>query len=110
MVDKSTLLYIFSYYYNCSALSLFELGSLHHHHYLLNVRLPATFDSANQGAEIGVEYNNLGKLVDLHLVAIYQNGGFTQVWLGLKSFFFPCLLAEAVWYWRRIKQVITHKT
>ena len=72
-------MYLFlSYYYNCSSLSLFELGSLHHSHYLLNLRLPATYDTANLG-EVGVEYNNLGKLVDVHMVAIHQNGGFTRV-------------------------------
>ncbi len=57
---------------------MFELGSLTHSNYLLNLRLPATFDTANDG-EIGLKHNDLGKLVDVHLVAIHQNGGFTKV-------------------------------
>ena len=64
------------YYYNCTALSLFELGSVHSEFYLLNVRIPTILD--DEGTEI-TPTNDLGKLVDVHLVVIHQNGGFTKV-------------------------------
>ena len=32
------------YYYNCSTIPLFDLGSLHHDYYLVNLRLPSVYD------------------------------------------------------------------
>ena len=43
--------------------------------------------------------------VDVWLTAIHQNGGFTKVWLSLKSVFFPLVLGEIFWFWRRINQL-----
>lgn len=91
------------YYYNCSMLNLFELGSLHHDFYLLNVRLPALIDDDSGKA---IEINSgIGKLVDLSLIAIHQNGGFTKVWVALKTVFFPVIVLEMAWFWRRIHQL-----
>ncbi|KAH0948677.1 hypothetical protein HN011_002944 [Eciton burchellii] len=80
------------YNYNCSVVPLFELGSLYHDYYLLNIRLP-TDASKNQG---------LGHIVDLWLTVINQNGGFTKVWVSLKTVYFPVVLCVLVWYWRRV--------
>ncbi|EZA48129.1 Protein wntless [Ooceraea biroi] len=80
------------YNYNCSVVPLFELGSLYHDYYLLNIRLPADTDK-NQG---------LGHIVDLWLTAINQNGGFTKVWVSLKTVYFPVVLCVLAWYWRRV--------
>lgn len=33
---------------------------------------------------------------------IHQNGGFTKVWVSLKTIFFPTMVAIMVWFWRRI--------
>lgn len=50
------------YIYNCSVVPLFELGSLFHDFYLLNVRLPADTDkNINQG---------LGHITDLWLTVL----------------------------------------
>lgn len=81
------------YLYNCSLLPLFELGALHHDFYLLNIRLPVIH-----------EHNrDLGPVSDLWLVAINQNGGFTKVWLSLKTFFFPIVIGVIAWFWRRVQ-------
>lgn len=36
---------------------------------------------------------------------IHQNGGFTKVWVSLKTIFFPIIVAIMVWFWRRISQL-----
>ncbi|XP_060816966.1 protein wntless [Bombus pascuorum] len=82
------------YNYNCSVVPLFELGSLFHDYYLLNIRLPADTDrNINQG---------LGHITDLWFTAINQNGGFTKVWVSLKTIYFPIVLCVLTWYWRRV--------
>lgn len=48
------------HYYNCDVLSLFELGSLHHDYYLLNMRLP--IDENDPGNK------DLGQVKDAWLV------------------------------------------
>lgn len=80
--------------YNCSAIPLFELGSLHHDFYLLNIRLPVSPDSDSNV--------HIGHLNDVWLVAINQNGGFTKVWLSLKTIFFPFIIAIMIWFWHRV--------
>jgi len=88
------------YYYNCSMLPLFDLGALHHDYYLLNIRLPTVYlDSNNQVQEIN---EKIGKLMDIWLIAINQNGGFTKVWVTMKTVFFPIIIFSLYWYWRRI--------
>ena len=88
------------YYYNCSMLPLFDLGALHHDFYLLNIRLPTLYLDMDQNP---VHINEgLGKLVDLWLVAINQNGGFTQIWVTMKTVFFPIIVVEMIWFWRRV--------
>uniref|UniRef100_T1IN05 Protein wntless n=1 Tax=Strigamia maritima TaxID=126957 RepID=T1IN05_STRMM len=83
------------YLYHCSLLPLFELGSVHHDFYLINIRLPVTKE-LNQG---------IGRVWDLTLVAIHQNGGFTKVWISMKTVFFPLIIAIMSWYWKRIQQL-----
>lgn len=57
--------------YNCDVMSLFELGSLHHDYYLINVKFPLNEDQTIN--------THIGQLNDVWLVVIHQNGGFTQV-------------------------------
>ncbi|XP_034109774.1 protein wntless [Drosophila albomicans] len=80
--------------YNCDIIPLFELGALHHSFYLLNLRFP--MDSPKQ---INMQ---VGHMHDLTLTAIYQNGGFTQVWLLLKTLLFPFVVGIMIWFWRRV--------
>ncbi|XP_073962753.1 wnt ligand secretion mediator [Choristoneura fumiferana] len=81
------------YLYNCTALPLFELGSLFHDFYLLNIRLPVDTPEMNA---------NIGQVQDMWLTIINQNGGFTKVWVSLKTVFFPCIIAIIIWFWRRV--------
>ena len=63
-------------------------------------RVPTIYlDGEKQVHEINT---GLGKLVDIWLVAINQNGGFTKVWVSLKTIFFPIILVELWWFWGRI--------
>ncbi|XP_011200188.1 protein wntless [Bactrocera dorsalis] len=80
--------------FSCDMVPLFELGDLHHDFYLLNLRFPIDTD---------MKMNlNLGHMHDLTLTVIHQNGGFTKVWLSLKTILFPFLVAIMIWFWRRV--------
>ncbi|XP_018007690.1 protein wntless isoform X2 [Hyalella azteca] len=83
------------YQYSCSLIPLFELGSLHHDFYLLNLRLPNKL----AGKEVN---RGLSRLENLMVAFINQNGGFTKVWVSLKTVFFPLVVVALVWFWRRI--------
>ncbi|CAD7002799.1 unnamed protein product [Ceratitis capitata] len=80
--------------FSCDMVPLFELGDLHHDFYLLNLRFPIDTD---------MKMNlNLGHMHDLTLTVIHQNGGFTKVWLSLKTVLFPFVVAIMIWFWRRV--------
>ncbi|GAB0092084.1 Protein wntless [Sergentomyia squamirostris] len=81
----------------CHPVALFELGSLHHDYYLLNIRLPV--DSAKH---LNL---NIDQIVEATLTTIYQNGGFTKIWLALKSVFTPAIGVLLFWFWRRVHQL-----
>lgn len=80
--------------YSCDMIPLFELGALHHDYYLLNLRFP-------KDNEMHMNLD-IGHMHDLTLTAIYQNGGFTKVWLSLKTVLFPFVVAIMIWFWRRV--------
>ncbi|GAB1606287.1 protein wntless-like [Argonauta hians] len=81
-------------HYKCNLVPLFELGSCHYDYYLVNLRIPVHEH----------KYTNMaiGKLQDIWVVAISQTGGFTKVWLSLKTVMFFLLLPCLIWFWRRI--------
>ncbi|EDV51384.2 protein wntless isoform X2 [Drosophila erecta] len=80
--------------YSCDMIPLFELGALHHSFYLLNLRFP--LDTPSQ---MNLQF---GHMHDLTLTAIHQNGGFTQIWLLLKTVLFPFVVGIMIWFWRRV--------
>lgn len=63
--------------YNCDVMSLFELGSLHHDYYLINIKFPLNKEMTMN--------THMGQLSDAWLVVIHQNGGFTKVRLSRDS-------------------------
>ncbi|XP_066137482.1 protein wntless [Euwallacea fornicatus] len=82
------------YPYYCSMVPLFELGALYYDYYLLNFRLPYDFKLKLNTA--------LGKVEDIYLHIIHMNGGFTKVWVSLKTVFFPIIVATMIWFWNRV--------
>lgn len=85
------------YSYHCNVIPIFEMGSLHHDFYLLNVRIPVDNDRKMN--------LDIGFISDIHLTTIYQNGGFTKVWMAIKSIFFPLIVAVMIWFWNRVHQL-----
>ncbi|CAH1100624.1 unnamed protein product [Psylliodes chrysocephalus] len=85
------------YPYNCTMVALFELGSLFHDYYLLNLRMPYNYTTKKN--------IDLGKVEDVYLHTIYMNGGFTKVWVSLKTVFFPILLSIMTWFWHRVHKL-----
>ena len=81
--------------FDCDMTQLFELQSIYYDYYLVNIQII--------GEENGRQYSGL--LTDLNFVTIHQNGGFTKIWLMLKSVFFVITLATLLWYHQRIKQL-----
>lgn len=82
------------YPYNCSIIPLFELGAISHDYYLLNLRLPYNYTAQKN--------TGLGKIDDIYVHVIHMNGGFTKIWVSLKTFFFPIITAIMVWFWNRV--------
>ncbi|XP_047444023.1 protein wntless homolog [Mugil cephalus] len=80
-------------FYRCDPVPFMELGSVAHRYFLINLRLPVN-DTVNAG---------IGEIKDIHLVGIHQNGGFTKVWISMKTVFSPWVCAATAWYWRRIR-------
>ncbi|CAI5441201.1 unnamed protein product [Caenorhabditis angaria] len=89
--------------YDCDMLDLFEFGSSNYPFYLVNIRIPI-----NQAA---CRYNpkspncQIGKISELRLIEIHQNGGFTLIWLWMKTLLTPIVSGCLYWYWRRIHQL-----
>ncbi|RXG68953.1 Protein wntless [Armadillidium vulgare] len=82
--------------YKCNPIPLYELGSIHHDYYLLNLRFPNYIKGYEK------EVNRLDIDVnEVHMI----NGGFTKVWVSLKTVFFPCIIAIMFWFWNRISQL-----
>ncbi|XP_071380441.1 protein wntless homolog [Centroberyx affinis] len=79
-------------FYDCDPIPFIELGSVAHKYYLINLRLPVN-DTMNVG---------IGEIKDIHVVGIHQNGGFTKVWISMKTVFSPWIFAATAWYWGRI--------
>ena len=89
------------YFYNCSTIDLFELGTNSYPFYLLNIRLPTN----KTLCRINPEAPNcgIGLISDLRIIAIHQNGGFTAIWLWMKTFISPFAILANLWYFRRVQ-------
>ncbi|GMR37713.1 hypothetical protein PMAYCL1PPCAC_07908 [Pristionchus mayeri] len=90
--------------YQCETLDLFELGSNNYPFYLLNVRIPIDREGCMRDP-IGTPNCQIGMVKELHVVAIHQNGGFTLVWLWLKTLLCPVVVAALYWFHRRLSSL-----
>lgn len=90
--------------YDCEPLSLFELSSVHHKHYLINIRLPVGEIDLGNG-EKKLTNEDIGAIKDVNIVEIHQTGGFTIIWLTMKSVFFPLVLQMTFFFYRRVGQL-----
>ncbi|KAF8360834.1 mig-14 [Pristionchus pacificus] len=88
-------------FYTCDTLDLFELGSNNYPFYLLNVRIPIDTEACRRDP-VATPNCQIGKINELHVVAIHQNGGFTAVWLWLKTLLCPIVIAACYWFNRRL--------
>lgn len=78
----------------CAIFPLFELVQLQHDQYLLNIRLAV--DSEN------ITNLDINDVRNLRLQVIYKSGGSAELWLGLKTAFFLCIIGVMGWFWRRV--------
>ncbi|GMS85563.1 hypothetical protein PENTCL1PPCAC_7738 [Pristionchus entomophagus] len=93
--------------YQCETLDLFELGSNNYPFYLLNVRIPIDREACARDP-VSTPNCQIGMINALHVVAIHQNGGFTMVWLWLKTILCPAVLAALYWFNRRLSLLPRH--
>ncbi|PAV87709.1 hypothetical protein WR25_03748 [Diploscapter pachys] len=90
--------------YSCDMMDLFELGHSSHAFYLLNIRIP--IDQAACRYNPNSPNCQIGLLKSLRVIEIHQNGGFTMVWLWMKTLLSPLILACLFWFWNRISQLV----
>ncbi|VDN07881.1 unnamed protein product [Thelazia callipaeda] len=92
--------------YNCPSLDLFELGSNPYPFYLINVRLPVNQVLCRE--KPNAPNCAIGRINDLRVIAIHQNGGFTAVWLVMKTVVSPLVTAAVIWFWKRVVALNRH--
>jgi len=86
--------------YNCSSIDLFELGASNYPLYLLNIRIPQNRTLCHMKPQS--PNCQLGFISDLRLIEVHQNGGFTLIWLWLKTLATPAVVASTMWYSGRV--------
>ncbi|CAF0747056.1 unnamed protein product [Brachionus calyciflorus] len=105
-VNKKFTCFRNPYSLDCDMIELFELGSVHHQFYGINIRLGESeiVNSLNYHDESAQNFYLTSELPEVRLVLtfIYQTGGFTQMWFIMKSCMFPLVLFVMIWYWNRI--------
>ncbi len=97
------------YSLDCDMIQLFELGSVHHEFYLINLKLGSSrlISSLTEGKGFVPSLNRREEVPDVRLTMtfIYQTGGFTLMWFIMKTCMFPFVLGVMCWYWNRIMKL-----
>lgn len=98
------------YSLDCDMIQLFELPTVHHQYYVINAKLGES-DLTHLNPNDNLNHDESSKNfyvtkdlpeVRLTLTFIYQTGGFTQMWLIMKTLIFPFELLIMCWFWSRI--------
>uniref|UniRef100_A0A0N4ZG27 Protein wntless homolog n=1 Tax=Parastrongyloides trichosuri TaxID=131310 RepID=A0A0N4ZG27_PARTI len=89
--------------YNCDPVDLFELSSNPYPFYLLNIRIPVT----DETCKLNPKAPNcaLGLIDEIRFITIHQNGGFTYIWLLIKTLITPFIAYGNYWYFKRINNL-----
>lgn len=83
---------------DCDLIQLFELQSLHYDYYLINYEI-------RDDRTTNKTFQFPGRLIEITGVAIHHNGGFTQIWLSMKTIFFIITLSTLIWYCQRLSRL-----
>uniref|UniRef100_A0AAF5I090 Protein wntless n=2 Tax=Strongyloides stercoralis TaxID=6248 RepID=A0AAF5I090_STRER len=89
--------------YDCQPIDLFELSSNPYPYYLLNIKLPVTDEVCKKNPK--APNCGLGMINEIRFISIHQNGGFTYIWLLMKTLITPFIGYGNYWYWRRIRDL-----
>lgn len=92
------------YSIDCDMIQLFELGSVHHEFYLVNIKLGHSSKLMSSIQSSDSKSTTLPE-VRLYLTFIYQTGGFTLMYMIMKSFIFPIVLITMCWHCNRITKL-----
>lgn len=97
------------YSLDCDMIQLFELGSVHHEFYLINLKLGTSklTSHLSEGKNFMPTLSQRDVVPDVRITMtfIYQTGGFTQMWFIMKSCIFPFVFGVVCWYWNRVGQL-----
>lgn len=97
------------YSLDCEMVQLYELGSVHHEFYLINLKLgnSKVISSLTEPNQFVPKLSVKDDIPDVRIMMtfIYQTGGFTQMWLIMKTCIFPFVLLVMCWFWNRIRQL-----
>jgi len=94
------------YSLDCDMIQLFELGSVYHEFYLINLKMGNSklISSLTEGKNFMPSLNRRDDVPEVRITMtfIYQTGGFTLMWFIMKTCIFPFVLGVMCWYWNRI--------
>ncbi|CAL4066570.1 unnamed protein product, partial [Meganyctiphanes norvegica] len=91
--------------YECSINPLCGLGNFMQEFFFLDIRISNHVMSDLKKQDIRMISKLIYELDRYWIDFINQNGGFTKVWVSLKTIFFPIIVAIMVWFWQRISQL-----
>ncbi|XP_037785918.1 protein wntless-like isoform X2 [Penaeus monodon] len=87
--------------YDCSPVVIAVLYSLHHDHYIINIRL---FHSSGKDGQGRLHFDGLGGIEDMYMTFITQTAEYTKVRMSLQTMFFPVVAAMLLRFSTLVRQ------
>ncbi|ROT65446.1 wntless protein [Penaeus vannamei] len=87
--------------YDCSPVVIAVLYSLHHDHYIINIRL---FHSSGKNGQGRLHFDGLGGIEDMYMTFITQTAEYTKVRMSLQTMFFPVVAAMLLRFSTLVRQ------